>query len=283
MHPLLFDSIPLYFVMWLCAAGVGIGAGTGVAARAGFPPAPSAIALALLALSILGGSKLLYLAEARFFPFDDYVPEQVRGALHGFRIPGGILALAAAMPVVCRVLRLPWRRFGDVMIPLAALALVFIRLGCFLNGCCFGKVSGLPWAVTFPRGSWVFWYHRTQRWIPETAQASLPVHPLQLYFVGAAVLILLILVRHRGRDAAPGHTQLLFYALFFASTAALELLRQNRLTLNSWLVPVAAAVAAGTLVGRTLASQEPGNQRGAPKVRGEASGGRRSLRAGVSS
>ncbi|MFQ5667989.1 MAG: hypothetical protein ACE5I7_16360, partial [Candidatus Binatia bacterium] len=123
MHPWLFDSIPLYFVMWGCAAFTGVGVGTLVAVRAGFPASRSAVALAVLAGSILLGSKLLYLAEAHCFPFDDYVPVELRGWLHGFRIPGGMLLLAVALPLVCGALRLPWRRFGDTVIPFAALAL----------------------------------------------------------------------------------------------------------------------------------------------------------------
>lgn len=249
MHPLLW-TVPVYPLMWAVAAGLAIGVGAWIAHRSGdFPPGRSAVAIALLAVSVLVGSKLLYLAEARFYLYDDYVPLAARGVLHGFRIPGGILLLAAAMPLVCRVLRLPWLRFGDTVIPIAALALIFIRLGCFLNGCCFGKVSSLPWAMSFPRGSWVFWYHRTHGWIPMGAQRSLAVHPLQLYFLLAAVVTAGILFWQQRRVAWPGRVQLLFYVLFFGSTAALEPLRENYLTLNNWLAPFAAVLATGALVG----------------------------------
>ena len=249
MHPLLFHAIPFYFVMWICAATAGVAAGTRCAVRAGFPPGRSATALILLAFSILVGSKLLYLAEAHWFPFDDYVPLEFRGPLHGFRIAGGIVLLAAAMPVVCRVVRLPWRLFGDTTILVAALALVFIRLGCFLNGCCFGKVSDVPWAVRFPRGSWVYYYHQLRGWVPSTAQTSLPVHPLQLYFLLAAAATGGIVLWLQRRGPSPGCVQLVFYALFFASTACLEPLRQNFLTINNWLAELAALLAAGMLVG----------------------------------
>ncbi len=86
MHPFLFNSIPLYFVMWACAIAVTLIAGTRMAARAGFPAGRSALVLASAVLAILVGSKALYLLEARFFPYDDYVPLRLRGALHGFRI-----------------------------------------------------------------------------------------------------------------------------------------------------------------------------------------------------
>lgn len=44
------------------------------------------------------------------------------------------------------------------------LALAFGRVGCFLNGCCYGKPTGLPWGITFP-----------------TAVPAVPRHPTQLY------------------------------------------------------------------------------------------------------
>jgi phosphatidylglycerol:prolipoprotein diacylglycerol transferase len=141
MYPLLVGQIPSYFALWGCAAIAVVAVGVALAAQVGFSAGRSAMAISLLALSVLVGSKLLYLAEAQWFPFDDYVPAEMRSSLHGFRIPGGILALAVAMPLVCRAARLEWRSFGDLVIVLAALALVFIRIGCFLNGCCFGKVS----------------------------------------------------------------------------------------------------------------------------------------------
>ncbi len=252
MYPLLFGSIPAYFLSWVVALLTGLWIGTRWAVHAGLPATRSFVAILALALSIVAGSKLLYLAEAYWFSAADYVPQAVRTSFHGFRIPGGILLLAATMPLVCGALRLPWRRFGDLVMPLVALALVFIRFGCFLNGCCFGKVSSVPWAVSFPPGSWVFWYHKTHGWLPPGAETALPVHPLQLYFLIAAIAGFGVLLL-QGRDARyPGYLQLLFYAIFFGSTAALELFRENSLTLNNWLAATVAVISVGMLMSRRM-------------------------------
>lgn len=248
MHPAVCGT-STYFLLWLVAAVVCVAAGTILAARAGFPAGRSAAVLVMVVGVILLGSKALYLAEASLFPADDYVPERYRGNLHGFRIPGGMLALAAALRAVCAALRLDWRRFGDRLIPLAALALVFIRLGCFMNGCCFGRVSTLPWAVSFPRGSWVFWYHATHRWIAGNALLSLPVHPLQLYFLAAALMTLTVLLSLRSRPLPAGRLQVVFYLLFFGTTAVLEPLRQNLLTLNNIVAPLATLVCSAMALG----------------------------------
>lgn len=49
--------------------------------------------------------------------------------------------------------RLPVLALGDIVAPSVALGLGLGRLGCFLNGCCFGGICDLPWAVRFPSPS----------------------------------------------------------------------------------------------------------------------------------
>jgi phosphatidylglycerol:prolipoprotein diacylglycerol transferase len=243
-----FLGVPSYFLMWGIAGVACMSLGTWIASRNGFPPGRSFVALFLLVIPIILGSKLHYLLEATFVPFDDYFPIERRTFLHGFRIPGGILLLAASTPLVCRFLSLDRGRFIDTAIPMAALALVFIRLGCFLNGCCFGTLTSLPWGLSFPAGSLAYAYQRDQGWLSDSAGWSLPVHPLQLYLCLSALAILVVLVFAKGHGE-PGMRQLAFYALFFGSTAALEPMRANFLTLNNILAPAAAIVTAGWLIG----------------------------------
>lgn len=256
MHPQVFGTLSVYFLMWISAATVCGSLAVWWAARAGFPLGRSIVAIVILTVAILVGSKLLYLAEHRFFPFDDYAPEEARGMLHGFRIPGGILASMVLLPWVGMLLRLSWKRFGDAVAPAAALGLVFIRFGCFMNGCCFGKVSSVPWAVRFPSQSWVFWYHRYREWIPEQAHESLPVHPLQLYFLAAAAATFVVLLILQRRQFRAGVQQAIFYTLFFGSTAILEKFRENPLTLNHWLTSsLTVACAAWLCWARLLGNQ----------------------------
>src|SRR4051794_18778660 len=47
----------------------------------------------------------------------------------------------------------PLRPMLDVVAPALALGIALGRLGCFLNGCCYGDVCDLPWAVAFPKHS----------------------------------------------------------------------------------------------------------------------------------
>lgn len=45
------------------------------------------------------------------------------------------------------------RWYLDIIAPSVALGQAFGRVGCFLNGCCWGGVCTLPWTVQFPYGS----------------------------------------------------------------------------------------------------------------------------------
>jgi len=62
---------------------------------------------------------------------------------------GGMLGFAAFFIKE----KLPPLPMLDLLTPGMLLGLALGRLGCFLNGCCFGGVCDLPWAVRFPAGS----------------------------------------------------------------------------------------------------------------------------------
>ena len=87
----------------------------------------------------------------------------------------------------------PFLAMADAVAPALAVGCLIGRLGCFLNGCCYGGVSNLPWAVQFPAGSLPWGRQVMAGLIPESAAHSLPVHPAQLYaaFDGLFVLGLL--------------------------------------------------------------------------------------------
>jgi prolipoprotein diacylglyceryltransferase len=103
----------------------------------------------------------------------------------------------------------------------------------------------------------VVWYHKSHDWIPADAAFSLPVHPLQLYFLAAAGATLAIILWQQRQALSAGTLALLFYTLFFSSTALLEPFRQNQLTLNNWIVPGAAALAACLLLARGITLSKP--------------------------
>ena len=74
----------------------------------------------------------------------------------GLELLGGVvLAIIVVFFYLWRH-KLPIRRYLDILAIGLLLALAFGRIGCFLNGCCFGKQTALPWGVRFPYGSFAY-------------------------------------------------------------------------------------------------------------------------------
>lgn len=68
----------------------------------------------------------------------------------GLELLGGVLLTVPVIIIYLRRHKLPVRRYLDILAVGLMLALAFGRIGCFLNGCCFGKPAELCWAIRFP-------------------------------------------------------------------------------------------------------------------------------------
>ena len=74
----------------------------------------------------------------------------------GLELLGGVVVAVAVILAYLLYHKLPIRRHLDILAIGLMLALVFGRIGCFLNGCCFGKPTEGPCAVRFPYDSFVY-------------------------------------------------------------------------------------------------------------------------------
>ena len=79
---------------------------------------------------------------------------------------GGLIGCVVATIIFTRVQKIPLWRFADVLAPSISLGYVFGRIGCLMNGCCFGRACDVPWAVHYPAD------HHTH---------GAGVHPTQVY------------------------------------------------------------------------------------------------------
>lgn len=101
---------------------------------------------------------------ARIFYVVHYFKEKFAGHLlyifaiwqGGLEFLGGIILAIAAVIFYLWHRKLPIRRCLDILAIGVMLAVIFGRIGCLLNGCCFGKPTNLPWAIRFPYGSFAY-------------------------------------------------------------------------------------------------------------------------------
>lgn len=105
----------------------------------------------------------------------------------GLAFYGGFVFAAGFGLYYARKHRLGMWRMADVASPWIAFGLALTRMGCFLNGCCFGQPSNLPWAVHFPSNKALEETQEKAGLIAHGAQ-SLPVHPTQIYLAGLNLL-----------------------------------------------------------------------------------------------
>jgi phosphatidylglycerol:prolipoprotein diacylglycerol transferase len=91
----------------------------------------------------------------------------------GLVVYGSVIAAGATMFLFCRHYRLPTLAVSDLIAPSLLVGLALGRVGCFFNGCCFGGVCELPWAVTFP------W--RSPPHVRQAQTGQIDLHGLYLY------------------------------------------------------------------------------------------------------
>lgn len=108
----------------------------------------------------------------------------------GFVFYGGLITAVATGIMVVRLRKQPVLPVADVVAPCIMLGLAFGRIGCYLYGCCYGKVTDFVCAVTFPSKSAAYWDADQQSFV-----TPVPVHPTQLYETIAGLVLFFILSR----------------------------------------------------------------------------------------
>jgi phosphatidylglycerol:prolipoprotein diacylglycerol transferase len=99
--------------------------------------------------AIIGGilvSRLLHVIDK----WDYYManPRQIIG-FAGLTVYGAVLGALLAVLIYCWVKKLSFWQMGDVVAPGAIVGQAIGRIGCFINGCCYGLPTSLPWGVVY--------------------------------------------------------------------------------------------------------------------------------------
>jgi len=205
----------------------------------------------------IGGARLFYVIQDREHVFEDaqsvgdYFFAMINLREGGLVLYGGIVLALTAFLLFCRRRKLSPLLMTDVIMPSFFLGLAFGRLGCFMNGCCYGDSCGLPWAVSFPLGSVPDMALVGRGFVEKGASVTLSLHPSQLYSALNALLLSGLMhyyFRVRSRDGAVLGLALLTYPI---TRFVIEFLRgdepgrfQTPLTISQW---ISMAMFAGAL------------------------------------
>ena len=220
MHPVLFDfgrfTIYWYGVLLAAAYLLGLQFALWRARHRGLDSQQVMDLGILVIVSALLGAKLLLLV-VDFKQFTSS-PGALIGLLRsGGVFYGGLIAAVAASLLYLRWKRMPLWTTTDVFAPGIALGHVIGRLGCLFAGCCFGRRTEVPWAITF---------HNEFAAQNVGTPLNIPLHPTQLYEAGAELLILIFLLatERKGRPF-PGRTFWGYMFLYAVSRFIIEFYR----------------------------------------------------------
>jgi phosphatidylglycerol:prolipoprotein diacylglycerol transferase len=191
-----------------------------------------------LILGLLLGARLGYVL---FYDLSVYIhqPLEIFALWHGgMSFHGGLIGSILAGVLFCRKHRVDFWQVSDMVIVTAPIGLGLGRIGNFINGELYGRISGVSWAMVFPGGG------------------PLPRHPSQLYeFFLEGVVLFTVLWMLKDRISRSGVLTSLFLILYGIFRFSLEFFREPDAQLGYIIGPFtmgqllsSAMIAAGLLI-----------------------------------
>lgn len=263
MHPLLFqtdlfgllrDPWSLHTYGLLIASGflIALALIKRQAEREGEDPERFVDLAFYLLVAGLIGARVVFI----FTKLDEFIANPIevlmfwRGGLVWY---GGFIAASGYVAYYCRRYKLPFFKFVDILVPYMALAHAFGRLGCLAAGCCFGRVTELPWGIVFPVGSMVQQAQLGAHLIA-SGQRALPVHPTQLYEAAGELGLFWLLILARRVKRFHGQLFLIWLGAYPALRSTIEMFRGDKergvyILSTSQYISIGVALVAAILVG----------------------------------
>jgi len=156
-------------------------------------------------------SRLLHVVDK----WDYYIqnPGQIIGAA-GLTIYGAVLGAALGIWIYSKVSHVRFGYLADLIAPGIILSQAVGRVGCTINGCCYGIETSLPWGIVYTH--------------PESyGPIGIPVHPTQIYEIIYNLIVFAVLLKLRGRFKPDGSLFLIYLSLYSLWRLGIELLRDG--------------------------------------------------------
>jgi phosphatidylglycerol:prolipoprotein diacylglycerol transferase len=217
LHPEIFHFGPLhlrsYGLMLSLSFLLGLWLALREARSRGYDPDAIVDLGVVLLASGVAGARLLYVVS-HLNEFAGHWIEVLFVWQGGLTLWGGFLVAVPAGILFCRRRRLPTWEVADVFAGPVAVGAAVGRFGCFLNGCCYGLPTHLPWAIRFPAGS-----------LPYAQFGDGALHPSQLYNVLAGLATYVVVAVAGPRLRASGQRWWLMLGTYGLLRAVVDLSR----------------------------------------------------------
>jgi phosphatidylglycerol:prolipoprotein diacylglycerol transferase len=157
------------------------------------------------------GARLVHVVD--YWSYYSQRPLEIFG-FEGFAVWGAILGAALATGLYGWYRKISFWRLGDLVAPGAVLGQAIGRLGCTLNGCCYGDPTDLPWA---------FMWTDPKSYAPP----GIAVHPAQVYLLIWNLVVFAILLKLRRRLKPDGSLFLTYLSTYAIGDFLIRFVREG--------------------------------------------------------
>jgi phosphatidylglycerol---prolipoprotein diacylglyceryl transferase len=161
---------------------------------------------------ILGGiigARLAFVALNLSY-YQDHIWEIFNLRQGGLTLYGGLAGGLVAGGLFCRKHKLNFLELLDIIAPAALLGQAIGRVGCLMNGCCYGKPTTLPWGVNL-----------------SAVGISGLRHPVQIYEIIMDLTALAVLLWYEKKQSFKGELVLIYFALYALVRFVAEFWRES--------------------------------------------------------
>ena len=231
MHPIAFQlgrfTVTSYGVLVALGFVAGFWTASRRCVRDGFHPEQILDLGPWLIFGAIIGARVLYVVS---YWNEEYAGHSIlqifavwRGGLVFY---GGLIGASLGTLLFALWRKLAVWKLADALAPSIALGSFFGRLGCLMNGCCYGRACSLPWAIKFPE-------------VSRAAPPGVPLHPTEIYDALANLACYFFLAWLYRRKKFDGQVFTAFMVLYALARSTVEVFRGDypEHYLGGWATP----------------------------------------------
>jgi len=156
-------------------------------------------------------SRLLHVVDK--WDYYSQNPGQIIGG-SGLTIYGAILGAALGIWIYSKFSKVQFGYLADLIMPGLILAQIVGRIGCTINGCCYGLPTSLPWGIVYTH--------------PDSlGLLGVAVHPTQVYEIIYLLIIFVVVLMLRGRFKPDGSLFLIYLGFYSLWRIGIDFIRDG--------------------------------------------------------
>ena len=142
----------------------------------------------------------------------------------GYAIYGATITPILFIYIYSKYKKFDFMKVTDALAPALSMGTAIGRIGCFMQGCCYGKETKMPWGIIFPEG--------TNGGI---TPSNILLHPTQIYLSLHGLLMFFILRHIFNNKKYDGQITYWYFVLYALGRFIIELFRADERGGTSWL------------------------------------------------